>query len=60
VVVTFLVISFLLGYVKRPIVGFYDKEDRIAYWMWINQSNKEKIEEIIQFIQSRISPKTEN
>ena len=58
VLTTLLVISLVLRYAKHQIVGFYDKNDRIAYWMWINRSNKEKIDEIIEFIQARISPLT--
>ncbi len=60
VFVTFLVISFVLRYVKRPIVGLYDKNDRIAYWIWINRSNKEKVEAIIEFVQSKLSLETKN
>lgn len=49
-----LAISFLLQFVKYEVVGLYDKSKDIAYWTWVNNSNREKVEEIIEFIQSKI------
>jgi hypothetical protein len=49
-----LTISFSLQFVKYEAVGFYDKNENIAYWTWVNNSNREKVEEVIKFIQSKI------
>lgn len=49
-----LVIFILLRYIKKEVIGLYDKNENIVYWTWVNKSNKEKIEEIIRYVQSRI------
>ncbi len=58
VLMTVMVISFLLKYVKHEIVAVSDKNDHVVYFTWVNRSNKEKVEKIIKFIQSKISPIT--
>jgi len=53
-------LSFLLDLIKREIIGFYSKNGNIAYWTYINRRDKENIEKIIEFVQSKISPETKN
>ncbi len=49
------VISLPLKLIKRNAIGLYNKNGHVAYWTFIDKKNKEKIEQIIQFIQSKIS-----
>lgn len=51
-----LVVSFLLRYAKQEILGLYDKGNQIVFWTWINRANREKVESIIKYVQTRISP----
>jgi hypothetical protein len=53
-------LSLPFNFIKREVIGLYDKNGKIAYWTYINKSNKKKVEEIVEFIQSRISPATNN
>lgn len=48
------VISLVLKFVKHEIIAFWDKNDRVVYFMWVTRSNKEKVEAIVQFIRSKI------
>jgi hypothetical protein len=50
-----LVSSFLLKYVKKEMLGLYDKNNRIVFWTWITKSNREKVNKIIEFVQSKIT-----
>jgi hypothetical protein len=52
--------SWPLGFLKREVIRFYGKDENIAYWTYVNRNNKEKVEEIIRFVQSKISPVTDN
>jgi hypothetical protein len=51
-------IAWLLGFIKREVIGLYGKNGNVTYWTYVNSSNKEKVEEIIRFIQSRVTPVT--
>jgi hypothetical protein len=53
-----LIIFIILRFTKQEIVGFYDRNNRVVYWTWVNKSNKDKIEEIIEFVKSRIPADT--
>ncbi len=46
-------ISFMLIFVKHETVGLYDVNGNVIYSIRKNRSNKEKIEEIIKFVQSK-------
>lgn len=48
------------GFQKRERVGLYDKGEHLIYWAYLNKNDKEKMEEIIKFVQSRIPPVTDN
>jgi len=43
-----------LYFVKQEAIGLYDTKGNVEYWTWVNKLNKENVEEIIKFIQSRI------
>ena len=47
------VITIILRYVKQEVIGFYNKNGSIDYLIWINRSNREKVEEIIKYVQSK-------
>jgi hypothetical protein len=47
----------LLSLIKEEFVGFYDKQDKLVYAARITSKNRETIEHVIQFVQSRINPK---
>lgn len=51
-------ISLPIKFIKREVIGLYDKNGNILYWTYLNRANKDKVEEIIKFIQSRIPPVT--
>lgn len=51
-----LAISFMLSFVKREAIGLYDLNGNVAHSIWVNRSNKEKVEEIVKFIKSKIPP----
>jgi hypothetical protein len=50
-----LVPLFLLKYVKGEALLFYNKNDAIVFWVRQNTANKDKLEKIVEFIQSKIS-----
>jgi hypothetical protein len=49
-----LAISFLMQFIKRETVGFYGKNETLKYWAYVNRGEKEKIKNIIEFVQSKI------
>lgn len=51
------VISLVQKFVKHEIIAFRDKNNRVVYFMWVKRSNQEKVEAIVQFIQSKIPVK---
>jgi len=57
--VTLLLISLLFGFVKREVIGFYNKNGIVEYWTHLNRTNKANFERIIEFVQSKI-PAEEN
>jgi len=48
-------ISWPLGFLKREVIGLYDKNGSIAYWTYINKTSKDNVERTVEFIQSKIS-----
>ena len=49
-----LAISFLAQFIKRGVFGLYGKNEQPHYWAYVNRADKEKIEKIVEFVQSRI------
>lgn len=47
--------SLPFGLIKREVIGLYDKSGKVAYWTFVGKSEREKVEKIIEFIQSRVS-----
>jgi hypothetical protein len=48
------IISLPFNLIKRNTIGLYDKNGHVAYWTFSDKKNKDKIERIIEFIQSKI------
>ncbi len=48
------IVSWLLSFIKREVIGLYDVNGSVAWWAYINRNNKAKIEKIVEFIQSKI------
>jgi len=53
------VASLPLNLFKREIIRLNDKNGNTAYWTFINKKNKDNIETILEYVQSRISPDEE-
>jgi hypothetical protein len=53
-------LSWLLGLQKREVIKLYYKNERFSYHAHVNRNDKAKVEEIIKFVQSRVSPATTN
>ena len=51
------IVCWLLSFLKREVIGLYDHDENIAFGTYVNQKNKAKTEEVIQFIQSKIPTK---
>jgi hypothetical protein len=48
------IIAWLLTFVKRDVIGFYNKNGNVAYYAYVNWADTEKFEKIMEFVQSRI------
>lgn len=57
ILIAMLAVSWLLKFIKQELFVFYNRNGQVEYWAYINRSEKEKIEEIIKYIQSRIPAK---
>jgi len=44
---------YLMRFVKQEAIGFYNTNDEVIYWTWISAKNREKIEQIVAFIQQK-------
>jgi hypothetical protein len=47
-------VSWLIQFVKRETIGFYNKNENVEYWAFVKQADKDKFEKIIEYVQSRI------
>lgn len=47
-------LSLPISLIKRDTIGFYNKNGKIEYWAQLNKKDKNKLEEIIKFVQSKI------
>ena len=47
-------LSLPISLIKRDTIGFYNKNGKIEYWAQVNKKDKNKLEEIIKFVQSKI------
>jgi hypothetical protein len=50
--------SCLSAFIKREVLGFYNKNGQVEYWAYVNRRDKEKVEKIIEFVKSRIPAET--
>jgi hypothetical protein len=46
---------YLLKFVKREMIIFQDKKDNGIFWMVRNSANREKLQQIVEFIQSKVT-----
>jgi hypothetical protein len=44
---------YLMKFVKHEAIVFYNTNDKIIYWTWISAKNREKIKQIVAFIQQK-------
>jgi hypothetical protein len=49
---------FFLKYVKSEILIFYDKKDNSVFWIEVNSANREKINQIVAFVQEKAARDT--
>ncbi len=45
---------FFLRYIKSEVVIFYDKQENGIFWMTVNKANKEKLNQIVEFIKGKV------
>jgi hypothetical protein len=45
---------FFLSYLKSEILVFYDKQDTSVFWTRVNRANREKLNQIIEFIKDKV------
>lgn len=43
-----------LKYVKSEILVFYDKQDKSVFWTRVNSSNREKLNQIVEFVKGKV------
>lgn len=44
---------YLMRFVKQEAICFYNTNDEVIYWAWISAKNREKIKQIVAFIQQK-------
>lgn len=45
---------FLMRYIKSEILVFYDKKDDGVFWTRVNKTNREKLNQIIEFVKGKV------
>lgn len=48
---------FFLRYIKSEILVFYDKQDNSVFWTWVNSSNRETLNQIVEFVKGKVESK---
>lgn len=49
---------FFVKYVKSEIIVFYDKQDTGVFWTRVNSANREKLNQIVEFVKNKVEPQT--
>jgi hypothetical protein len=49
---------FFLRYIKSEILVFHDHKDNAAFWIRTNSANREKLNQIVEFIKGKVESKT--
>lgn len=50
---------FLFRYIKSEILIFYDKQDNSVFWTWVNSSNREKLNQIVEFVKGKVESQSQ-
>jgi hypothetical protein len=45
---------FFFRYIKSEILIFYDKQDNVVFWTRINSANREKLNQIVEFVKGKV------
>ncbi len=48
---------FLLRYIKSELLVFYDNQDDSIFWAKISSTNREKFNQIVEFVQGKVALK---
>ena len=49
---------FFLRYIKSEVVIFYNKEDNGIFWLNVNSANREKLNQIVDFVKGKVESQT--
>lgn len=52
-----LIPMFLMKYIKNEILIFYDKADNGIFWLETRSANREKLNQIVEFVQEKVAKK---
>jgi hypothetical protein len=55
-----LVPMYFLRFIKRKTLYFYNKNDQIIYWTRLNSADRPKLDKIVEFIKSKVTPNNKN
>jgi hypothetical protein len=48
----------LMRYIKSEILVFYDKKDNGVFWTRVNKANREKLNQIVEFVKGKVESQT--
>lgn len=49
---------FFLRYIKSEILFFYNKQDNSVFWTRVNSANREKLNQIVEFVKGKVESQT--
>jgi len=49
---------YLLKFIKSEILVFYDKQDNGVFWTRVNSANREKLNQIVEFVKIKVESQT--
>ena len=44
---------YFMKFVKRDVILFYNNNQQVIYWNWLNSRNREEMKQIVAFIQQK-------
>lgn len=53
-----IILLYLLRFIKSEVLVFYDKQDYGVFWTRVNSANREKLNQIVEFIKGKIESQT--
>jgi len=45
---------YLLRFIKSEILVFYDKQDYGVFWTRVNSANRERLNQIVEFVKGKV------